>query len=92
MIWGLRPILLGYTAWALNYGFNYQQRELDMRVMFLGGLETEELLKKYQISYVVIGPTEIYDLNANEDYFSLSFPVTFQNQNYRIYDTRSILY
>ncbi|MBI2065128.1 MAG: hypothetical protein HYT62_03700 [Candidatus Yanofskybacteria bacterium] len=87
MVWGLRPILMGYTAWAWNFGFNYSSREADMREMYLG-VDVSELLKKYNISYVVIGPTEINDLNANEKYFSEHFPLIFRNDNYRIYDTR----
>lgn len=92
MVWGLRPILMGFTAWAWNFGFDYYPRELDMKKMYLGGDGTVELLKKYNISYVVIGPAEMYDLKANEEYFRKNFPLAFTNNNYRIYDTRSILH
>ena len=60
-----------------------------MKRMYLGGDGTKDLLKKYNISYVVIGPAEIYDLSANEKYFSENFSLAFRNNNYRIYDTRS---
>lgn len=90
MVWGNRPILLGFTAWVWNFGFSYQQREKDMQTMYQGGLFTEDLLKKYNVSYVAIGPGEIYNMRANENYFSSKFPVAFQNQNYRIYDVRKI--
>lgn len=90
MVWGLRPILLGYTAWVWNFGFDYNSRELDMKKMFLGEPETNSLIKKYKISYVVIGPTEIHDLNANENYFNSNFNVAFKNNNYRIYDTKVV--
>ncbi|OGN10141.1 MAG: hypothetical protein A3C61_03125 [Candidatus Yanofskybacteria bacterium RIFCSPHIGHO2_02_FULL_39_10] len=89
MVWGLRPILMGYTAWVWNFGFDYNTTEMDMKRMYLGGDGTKDLLKKYDISYVVIGPTEIYDLSANEKYFSENFSLAFRNNNYRIYDTRS---
>lgn len=92
MVWGLRPILMGFTAWAWNYGFDYYQRELDMKKMYLGGDGTVELLKKYKISYVAIGPAEINDLKANEQYFQKNFQLAFRNNNYRIYDTRSVLH
>lgn len=90
MVWGLRPILMGYTAWAWNFGFNYYPREVDMKKMFLGEGETENLIKKYRVSYIAVGPTEIRDLNANEDYFKARFPLAFRNNNYRIYDTRAV--
>ena len=90
MVWGNRPILMGYTAWVLNFGFLYQQREKDIYTMYQGGLLADDLLKKYKVSYVVIGPGEIYNMHANENYFSSKFPIAFQNQSYRIYDVRKI--
>ncbi len=91
MIWGMRPILMGYTAWVWNFGFNYNQREADLKQMFLGGDNAPSLLKKYNISYVAIGPTELHDLNANEQYFKGNFPLAFKDNNYNIYDTRTVL-
>lgn len=90
MMWGVRPILMGYSAWVSNYGFSYQQTEQDIGIMYAGGRATENLLKKYHISYVVIGPGEKNDFQANEDYFKLHFPVAFRNQSYHIYDVRKI--
>ena len=90
MVWALRPILLGYTAWAWNFGFDHEQRERDLRTMYLGTDTTNELLARYQISYVVIGPTEFHDLQANEAFFAEQFPLAFSNQQYRIYDTRRL--
>jgi len=90
MVWGNRPILMGYTAWVWNYGFNYQQRERDIYTMFQGGQSAEELLGKYRVSYVAIGPGELYTMRANENYFSSNFPIAFQNKNYRIYDVRKL--
>lgn len=90
MVWGNRPILMGYTSWAWNYGFNYRQREKDISTMFQGGKFAEELFKKYKVSYVAIGPGELYTMHANENYFYANFSIAFWNQNYRIYDTRKI--
>ena len=90
MVWAARPILMGYTAWVANFGFLYEQREKDLKVMFKGGKNTSNLLKKYRISYVVIGPSELNDFQANEEYYKFHFPLAFQNKNYRIYDVRSL--
>ncbi len=91
MVWALRPILLGYTAWAWNYGFKYEQHEADMRRIYVGVSEAEVLLRNHRISYVVVGPTEKYDLHVNENFFQSRFPVAFSNQNYQVYDTRALL-
>jgi hypothetical protein len=90
MVWAARPILMGYTAWVANFGFLYEQREKDLKLMFKGGENTSNLLKKYRISYVVIGPSELNDFQANEEYYQSHFPLAFQNQTYRIYDVRSL--
>ncbi len=90
MVWGVRPILMGYTAWVWNFGFEHEQRDQDIRRMYQGGSATDELLIYYDVSYVVIGPAERNDLLANEEYFRQRFPLAFRNQQYRIYDTRSL--
>jgi len=90
MVWAARPILMGYTAWVANFGFLYEQREKDLKLMFKGDENTNNLLKKYRISYVVIGPSELNDFQANEEYYKIHFPLVFQNQNYRLYDVRSL--
>ncbi len=90
MMWGLRPILMGYTAWVWNYGFQYHQREQDIRTMFQGGPSAEELIKNYKVSYVVIGPGERRNFRPDEEYFASKFPRAFQNQNYQIYDVRML--
>ncbi len=89
MEWGVRPILLGYPGWAFNFGFEYRQREQDIKTMFLGGSRAEELLKQYNVSYVVIGPEESRLMNANEAYYR-RYPLVIQNLNFRIYDVRSL--
>lgn len=88
MVWGLRPILMGYTAWVWNYGFNYEQTEVDIRTIYLGGDNVKDLLRKYKISYVAIGPSELHDLKADEEFFKSNFLLALRNSNYRIYDVR----
>jgi len=92
MMWAARSIYMGYTAWVWNFGFNHVQRERDLPLMYQGGVRAESLLREYNISYVVIGPGELGDQRANEEYFRLKFPLAFSDQNYRIYDIRSLLH
>jgi len=89
MEWGVRPILLGYPGWAFNFGFMYRQREIDIKTMFAGGPESEELLKKYNVSYVVVGPAELHQFSPNQSYFS-RYPLSMNYANFRIYDVRSL--
>jgi len=90
MMWAARPILMGYSAWVWNFGFLYQQRWQDINNMFQGGPLAEKLLKKYKVSYVVIGPSERKNFKVNEEYFYQNFKIAFQNKNYKIYDVRKL--
>lgn len=90
-ILGARPILLGYTAWVFNYGFDYSQTEREMPEIYRGTPQSDALLMKHRISYVVFGPREFNHFHPNEDYFKAKFPIAFQTQNYRIYDVRTLL-
>ena len=53
-----------------------------------GGTNAENLFKKYNISYVVIGQNEINNFHANENYFNQNFPIAFQNKDFKVYDVR----
>ena len=90
-LWGVRPILIGYTAWVWNFGFNHSQTEQDTYQMFKGGNESQVLLKKYKISYIFIGPAEINEFHANKNYFQSNFPLILSDKENKIYDVRNLL-
>ena len=80
-----RPIVMGYRGWLWSYGFNYNEEEKDISGMYSGTNNAYELLKKYQIRYVVIGPSERANFNVNETFFSTQFEKILEDKNYRIY-------
>lgn len=83
-----RQILLGYKGWIWTYGINYGGTNDDIMKMFAGGSQTDELLKKYKISYVVVGPGELHDYHANENYFKSKYKIVLSDKDYRVYDVR----
>lgn len=91
MVRGSRPILLGFTPWVLNYGFDYHSTEKDIGTMYRGGEEAKALLAKHRISYVVIGPAERHNFKPDIDFFTRSFPTELSTARYKVYDTRSLL-
>ncbi|MCX6759731.1 MAG: hypothetical protein NTW46_00080 [Candidatus Nealsonbacteria bacterium] len=91
MMWAARPILMGYPAWVANFGFLYEQRWHDLYTMFQGGPVGLNLLKSYNVSYVVIGSGEIKNYGADEKYFHENFELAFYNDNYRVYDIRKLI-
>jgi uncharacterized membrane protein len=80
--------MMGFVGWVNNFGFKYEPRLTDMHSMYSGGERALELLNQYKISYVVIGPGEMYDFQANEQFYKDNFPVAFQNATTRVYDVR----
>ena len=91
MMFAARPIIMGFTAWVWNFGFSYQQTEQEIPIMFRGGPEAEVLLKKYKVSYIVMGDGERYNYHPNEEYFAKNFPLLISNEVTRVYDVRRLL-
>ena len=79
-----RPIIMGYRGWLWTYGINYRSLEKDVYTMYQGGIDAENLLKKYNISYVYIGPRELKDFGANEPYYQ-QFPLLYESDGVNIY-------
>ena len=70
-----RQMLMGYPGHLWSHGVKFEERERDVKTIYLGGEEAEKLLKKYAIDFVIVGPTEYKDLNADEGYFANRFSV-----------------
>src|SRR5205823_4558899 len=62
-----RRILVGYPGWLFTYGLSdYVQKGDDLRLIMQGDPNTPELVRKYHIGYVLIGPQEESpSINAN---------------------------
>ena len=55
-----RRVLIGYPGWLWTYGLpDYMQKGADNKLILGGDASTPQLVKKYGIDYVMIGPQEI---------------------------------
>jgi len=91
MMWALRPILMGYAGWTLNFGFPWRSVQETVREIYRGTESSARLLKENKISYVVIGPQEINEFKPNLEYFRKNFPIKFNSKSNQIFDTRTLL-
>jgi len=91
VMWAARPIVLGYTAWAWNFGFLHQQREADLKAIFQVRSDVLQLLAKYKVSYIYIGDNERREYNPNISYFNQNFPLAFTDDNVLVFDTRAVM-
>jgi hypothetical protein len=85
MVWGARPIYLGFTGWMPNFGFRHDTRESDMKTIFAGGPESAKRLDANPIDYVVIGPSEKRAFHPNESWFEQTYPALLRRDNTTIY-------
>lgn len=53
-----RRSLLGYPGWIWSRGLDTSERDRDIRTIYSGAPGTAMLLKKYQVDYLLLGPSE----------------------------------
>jgi hypothetical protein len=72
-----RPLVLGYTGWMWTHGYDYQPRYDDLVKIYAGAPEAGELLRRYGVRWIYLGPRERDELHANQA-FLRRLPVAFQ--------------
>lgn len=83
-----RHSLLGYPGWMFSRGLEYQQRTADISAIYSGAPDAAELMRRYHVNYVLIGPEELSTLKVNEQFWS-QYPEVAQAGPYRLYSTRA---
>jgi hypothetical protein len=83
-----RPVLRGPTFWLWSHGYEFRDRERDVRRIYAGGPEALELLRYYRVDYVYLGAAERRDLRPDAPFFDASFPALYRNSEITVYDTR----
>ncbi len=85
-----RPTLLGYIGHVWSRGLPYADREADIKRIYAGAPDADQLLAKYGIRYVVVGPLERrYEadngLTLDDAYFA-QFATVAEAGEYRLYE------
>lgn len=84
-VWGGRTLVLGYEAWAWNYGLDYEPRRDDVASMYRGGPAAVGLLARYGVGYVVFGPEERDQAGTDETFYADHYPIFYQSPKYKVY-------
>ncbi|MCB9813686.1 MAG: hypothetical protein H6772_04750 [Pseudomonadales bacterium] len=87
-MWGSRSIVLGYKGWVPNFGFDISTRDNDVRNIFENTAESLNLIKKYNISYIVVGAQERLEFKVNYEFLNKTFPISFSNSKTIIYKVK----
>lgn len=79
-----RPILRGDTAWLWSHGYEFADREADVKAIYSGNPEARSLIAYYGIDYIYFGPRERED--GGRGSFFEAFPKLYHSPNIAIYD------
>jgi hypothetical protein len=84
---GGRRVVLGYPGWIWTYGISdWYTRGQDVQSMLQGGPLTAELVARYHVSYVVIGPQERQaPFSASDPYWRSHAALAYSNTEYNVY-------
>ena len=82
-----RRSLLGYPGWMWSRGLDYGQRNSDIQRIYSGEADADELLRRYGVDYVLIGPAEFAAYKINESFWTQHNRI-WQQGAYRIFQTK----
>ncbi len=79
-----RSSFMRYAGHLGSHGIDYKPREEDLKTIYRGSPQAEELLRKHGITHVLISAEERNTLSPNERFFT-RFPVIAESGQYRVY-------
>jgi hypothetical protein len=80
-----RRVLVGYPGWLWTYGLpDYVQKGEDEKRILNGDATAPDLVRKYGIDYVMIGPQEI-PRGASRAYWDQHGTLVYDNGEYAVY-------
>src|SRR5579859_3871925 len=82
-----RRILIGYPGWLFTYGLaDYNQKVTDDKLILAGDPSAPALIRKYGVTYVLIGPQELDpSIGGNAAYWAQHGTLVYDNGEYRVY-------
>lgn len=81
-----RAVLLAPPTWLWSHGYDFREREADVRRIYAGTSDAIELLRYYKVDYVYLSDAERKILNADQSFFDKSFAATYREGGVTIYD------
>ena len=82
-----RRSLMGYPGHIWTHGLQFMQREGEIKRIYLGLPDAEQLMKTYNVDYAVVGPQEKIAVTLNERFFN-RFEKVGQVGEYSLYKIR----
>jgi hypothetical protein len=83
-----RRALMGYPGHIWTHGLDYAEREREIKQIYAGGPGADNLLARYGVDYVVIGPLEKLLMPVNDSFFA-KYTKVGEVGEYRLYKITS---
>ncbi|MGE0543267.1 MAG: hypothetical protein AB7R89_24165 [Dehalococcoidia bacterium] len=83
-----RSTLIFFPPYLQSWGIDTGMRERDVRSIYALTPNAIDLLRQYNVSYVLIGPSERNTLHANVEGFRSRFPVVAATEGHEVFDVR----
>ena len=83
-----RRSLMGYPGHIWTHGLEFTRRESEIRRIYLGAPDAEQLIRNYDIQYLVVGPQEKMVSAVNELFFT-RFEKVGEVGEYTLYKVRN---
>jgi hypothetical protein len=83
-----RRVLMSFPGWMWSQGEDTTQRERDLRAILTLAPTAKDLMARYGVDFVVIGPNEKEELSADLEGYRRAFPTTVKTDSYDVFDVR----
>ncbi|MDO8269893.1 MAG: hypothetical protein Q7T54_04460, partial [Candidatus Levybacteria bacterium] len=85
-----RNTVIGFPGNSWSWGYSdWAKRERDVSTIYLGETNAENLIKKYKVNYVTVGPQERTQFSINLSYFN-KYPQINLEKDWILYDVSDI--
>ncbi|HWN10814.1 MAG TPA: hypothetical protein VNO50_16360 [Pyrinomonadaceae bacterium] len=84
-----QPVLRANTDWLWSHGYEFGQREADVKSIYAGSDEALSLIQYYGIDYVYFGPREL-EAGGNQSFFDDNMTAIYRSGTIVIYDANSL--
>ena len=79
-----RRSLMGYPGHVWSHGLDAGPRQADIHRMYAGGAAAADLIARYGIDYIVVGPPERLQMTTDEQFFE-RYERVGESGGYRLY-------
>jgi hypothetical protein len=82
-----RRVMIGYPGWLWTYGLpDYVTKGADLKRILTGDPLAPDLVRKYGVDYVMIGPQEI-PRGASRAFWDEHGKLVYDKEGYAVYQT-----